>query len=121
MIPPMPRPRTERTERLNLFLTKAERDAIGVIAKREDRDAGYIAAWFVRWATQLYFALDEPLATMGKLHLQSEPQIKEESKFWLELRQIEQVTMQQIKEAQRNGSNGESRKKKRAEKEHNRI
>lgn len=49
-----------KKERLNICLTRALRKDLEIIAKRENRDLGYTAAWFVEWGMRQYFHLNTP-------------------------------------------------------------
>lgn len=64
------RNRTQRkSERINLCLTPEERKILEEIARREDRDLGYLAAWFVRWGLEHYQKLDASLVTLKSTQL----------------------------------------------------
>lgn len=79
--------RTEvRSERLNLFLTKGDRQALRLIAQREDRDAGYVASWLVHWGIEQYESLHVSLVEMKAIHLYSELDVTEKARIRLELR-----------------------------------
>lgn len=54
-----PRAATKK-ERLNICLTRELRKNLEIIAKRESRDLGYTAAWFVEWGVRQYLYLNTP-------------------------------------------------------------
>lgn len=63
--PSKPKP-LARSERLNLCLTSEDRKALEIIAKREDRDLGYTAAWFVTWGIKQYLTVGASLVYLSE-------------------------------------------------------
>jgi hypothetical protein len=51
------REKAPKTERINLCLTPVDREALEAIARREDRNPGYLATWFVEWGILHYSKL----------------------------------------------------------------
>jgi hypothetical protein len=58
------RAKSPKTERINLCITAEDRRSLEWIAEREDRDLGYLAAWFLRWGMEHYLASDATLVTL---------------------------------------------------------
>lgn len=46
--------RDPKTERINLCLRRKDREHLESIARREDRDLGYLCSWFVEWGMEQY-------------------------------------------------------------------
>lgn len=51
------RDKAPKTERINLCLTREDREELARIAQREDRNLGYLATWFVEWGIDQYSKL----------------------------------------------------------------
>ncbi len=60
-----PRVKAPKTERINLCLTRTDREALESIARREDRNLGYLATWFVEWGIDHYRKLGISLVELN--------------------------------------------------------
>lgn len=58
-----------KTERINLCLRREDRLKLEAIAQREDRDLGYLCAWFVEWGMEQYANLGLSLPDLRDIHL----------------------------------------------------
>lgn len=65
-------PNQPRSERLNLLITKADRERLNLIALREDREPGYVAAFLVRWGLDQLEMLHCSLREMGRIQLRED-------------------------------------------------
>ncbi len=78
--------KTPKTERINLCLTRADREALEAIAQREDRNLGYLATWFVQWGIDHYRKLGISLVELKNRKLMGERLVRKRAEDRLTLR-----------------------------------
>lgn len=81
------RAKAPKTERINLCLTRADREALEGIARREDRDLGYLASWFVEWGIEHYQKLGISLVELSSVKVVREKLVRRRAAERLVLRE----------------------------------
>jgi hypothetical protein len=81
------RTKAPKTERINLCLTRDDREALENIAQREDRDLGYLAAWFVEWGIEHYQKLGISLVELSSVKVVREKLVRRRAAERLVLRE----------------------------------
>ena len=76
-----------KTERLNLCLTRADREALEFVAEREDRDLGYVAGWFLRWGIEQYRLRGGSLVDLKSTKIEGAKKVKRYTRERLALRE----------------------------------
>ena len=71
-----PQRKPGKTERLNVCITRLERKALEELSRREDRDLGYLAGWFLEWGLQQYLTVGASLRDLrrGKIVMPDSPE-----------------------------------------------
>lgn len=90
---------TPKTERINLCLTRADREALEVIARREDRNLGYLATWFVEWGIDQYTKLGISLADLRSTKVIRDKLVRKRAEVRLTLREEAQSLHEELSES----------------------
>ena len=84
-----------------MCITQADRTALEQIARREDRDLGYLAGWFLQWGIEQYLAVGASLVTLKSTKVVRDKQIRKDASERLVLRKEAQFEDEQITRATR--------------------
>jgi hypothetical protein len=93
------RAKAPKTERINLCLTRADREALESIAVREDRDLGYLASWFVEWGIDHYRKLGISLVELSSVKVVREKLVRRRAAERLILREEAHRLHEEISES----------------------
>jgi hypothetical protein len=81
------RAKQAKTERINLCLTREDREKLAKIAQREDRNLGYLATWFVEWGINLYSKLGVSLVELKDTKVVRDKDLRKRAEQRLMLRE----------------------------------
>jgi hypothetical protein len=85
-----------KTQRLNLCITREDREALEEIAEREDRELGYLAGWFLQWGIRQYRSAGASLVTLKNTKIARDKQMKKQAEQRLVLREEAQREHEQL-------------------------
>ena len=88
-----------KTERINLCLTRADREALNAIALVEDRNLGYLATWFVEWGIERYRELGISLVELKGTKIVRDKLVRKRAAMRLALREEAQSSHEELSES----------------------